>query len=166
MGASGTDQLYLKKTKPEDDIASAIELANMADICGIYGDGIKETAAARIKYVINERNPLLPSQYNLGGCEYNTKFLTSEHIISSCELPDGHPVRTVLASAFVSEYLGKWGQGKPTFLEEVKPLPSFGFDVLLEVRKVLANLSNTVDYTGFLFQDPITGKHERMSFKK
>jgi hypothetical protein len=90
-------------------------LVRIADMCSVTG--IESMTAERIKAIIIA-NPAPKTGeviYSPPGPSVliNTYCLTSEHITSAANLPDGHPVRYILAAAAVEGYLlrdDQWSQ--------------------------------------------------------
>jgi len=86
-----------------------------------------------------------------------TNCLSSEHIVSAPQLPQGHAVRNLFATAAVE---GALRQKQPKFWEEMLTVPNFAVDVLLATRMALRNTSITRAPNGLLvttFKDPFTG---------
>lgn len=118
-------------------------LANKYDIVGL-----ESVMAQYIKDIL-----LLKSSAVLGifDVNTNTRHLIPDHIASATLLPRGHPVRRVLAAASVAGYLRS---PEYRFSEETQIYPSFGADLLQEVRVALQTVkSKPVLY----FEDPISG---------
>lgn len=61
----------------------------------------------------------------------NTRCVVGQHITSAAPLPDGHPVRLLLATAAVEGYIRR---DKHTFLKEIRESSNFAVDLLLEVK--------------------------------
>jgi hypothetical protein len=83
--------------------------------------------------------------------------LNTEHIISGTSLSQGHQVRRVLAQAALKSYF--LGGEVFKFRGEVEEVPSYGADVLHEVRQAMRSLR--ANGTKISYVDSITG--ERMS---
>ena len=82
-------------TDPGQLITAFIELARLADMCGIIEP--RDYLARRVKEVI---------AMNDEGTTFSlTRDITSEHISSAGELPEGHPLFRVLCMASVREVL-------------------------------------------------------------
>ncbi|KAL2824206.1 hypothetical protein BDW59DRAFT_172953 [Aspergillus cavernicola] len=82
----------------------------------------------------------------------NTYSLTPDHIISGTFLPQGHPVRRILAAASVEGYLQSEDH---KFVEETQDYPTFGADLLQEIRIALNGLKPARRVN---FEDPISGR--------
>jgi hypothetical protein len=83
----------------------------------------------------------------------NTYCITSQHIASAAFLPEGHPVRTILATAAVEGYLR---HDNHKFREEAQNIPNFSVDLLKAVKTTLKGLIYK-DYA-IKFEDPISGE--------
>lgn len=134
------------KSTPKETITAAIEFVRFADMCGVTG--METLMAEHIKAIIIA-NPA-PSS---GKSDTNTYCLTSRHIVSAASLPDGHPVRSLLAAAAVKRYLR---DDNHKFLKEIQEVPNFYFDLLKAVKATLESL--TTDYNCIIAKDPITGE--------
>ncbi|KFY69217.1 hypothetical protein V496_00426 [Pseudogymnoascus sp. VKM F-4515 (FW-2607)] len=137
-----------------ESITSAIEFARLADMCGVVG--VESLMAEVIKSTIIDN----PGPYELyaGSTNSHTHYITLEHIISAAFLPDGHPVRNVLALATVEGYLN-WDDHK--FSDGSSQVPSFSTDLLVAVKTALRSMSrgdNSVTFT-----EPISG--EKLSLR-
>ncbi|KAJ5902884.1 hypothetical protein N7495_003412 [Penicillium taxi] len=132
---------------PEDQISTIIELVRFADMCNITG--MESQMAQYIKDILVAS----PKDENL--CRHidtNTYYLTRQHIIWATFLPPGHLVRRTLAAASVEGYL----RGEDyKFEQETHEYPSFGADLLQEVRSILDGLN--VIYGEVTLEDPISG---------
>ncbi|PMD31936.1 hypothetical protein L207DRAFT_519232, partial [Hyaloscypha variabilis F] len=83
----------------EETITTAIEFARLADMCRVTG--MESLMAERIKAIILA-NPGPEDPEWLGRApDTNTFYLMSQHITSAVALPEGHPVRAILAAATV-----------------------------------------------------------------
>lgn len=78
-----------------------------------------------------------------------TDHILNEHLHAVSELPRGHAVRQILATALVKEYL-KPINGIFNYIYEMDEIPSLARDVLEQVKAVL-------DHGRVSFKDPITG---------
>jgi hypothetical protein len=85
----------------------------------------------------------------------NTYSLIPQHITSAFLLPNGHPVRRVLATAAVEGYLRS---DKPKFLKEIREIPSFAVDLLMEVKETLKTATSREFGVSFSFTDPLSGQ--------
>ena len=88
------------KCAPDVSITTAIEFARLADMCHITS--MESVMAEHIKAIILA-NPG-PEDWKWDKArapDTNTRCLTSQHITSAVALPEGHPVRTILAAAAV-----------------------------------------------------------------
>jgi hypothetical protein len=137
---------------PEEAITATIGFVRLADMCGVTGMEIP--MAERIKAIIIG-NPGPPYE-GMGDPDTNTYCLTSQHITSAAFLPEGHPVRGILAAAAVEGYLRN---DYPKFLREAQEVPNFSFDLLKSVKATLKTLSFD-DYSrkSITFKDPISGE--------
>jgi hypothetical protein len=89
----------------------------------------------------------------------NTLNLTSEHIASAVALPEGHPVRTMLAMAAVEGYLR---QPDSQFENDTSRFPEFAADLLKAVRATITSLD--AKHEDITFEEPIS--RERLRLKK
>ena len=106
--------------------------------------------AERIKALVRE-NPG-PSSFPRNP-DTNTYCLTSQHITWAAFLPEGHPVRGVLAMAAVEGYLQS---DHHKFQIETQEVPNFSADLLKAVKATLKTLS-WGDRNDVTFNDPISG---------
>ncbi|CAI7642472.1 unnamed protein product [Penicillium manginii] len=106
---------------PEVNISAAMELVRFADMHEI--NGLEAVMAEHIKQI------LLPEEipFHYDGDERNTYFIKSAHIISALNLPRGHAVRRLLATASVEGFLGN---DEYKFAELTQRYPPFGADLL------------------------------------
>ncbi|CAI7621442.1 unnamed protein product [Penicillium glandicola] len=146
--------LYLRFIKfdiedPGEHISAATELARLADKYEITG--IESQIARYIKKIILA-NPDTDNNEDLDMVDNNTLWLGTKDIISGTLLPNGHPVRRLLAKASVGGYLQS---AKHQFSSLAQEHPRFGADLLHEVRLALDNLNPPSSAT---FEDPLTGK--------
>ncbi|KAJ5146106.1 uncharacterized protein N7515_000670 [Penicillium bovifimosum] len=134
---------------PTEHITAAMELVRLADMYDVTELGT--TMAQYIKnFLISNPDPgirglLVPRH------DSNTYFLRREHIASAILLPQYHPVRKVLAAASVEGFLRT---PHHKFSEETQAYPSFGADLLREIR---ITLHETNRRTSVIFKDPISG---------
>ena len=132
---------------PDIGITTAIEFARLADMCRITG--VESLMAKRIKAIILA-NPAPEDsdweQWRLP--DTNTHCLTSQHITSAVNLPEGHPVRAILAAATVE---GCLRQHNYKFEREASEILEFSVDLLKAVRTTIEGI------TAAAFEDPISG---------
>ncbi|KAJ5975377.1 hypothetical protein N7481_009084 [Penicillium waksmanii] len=135
---------------PTNHIPAALELARLADKYEITG--LENTIAQCIEdIIISTPHPKNSATSSRRAFNTHTYYLRRDHIASASILHQGHPVRTVLAAASVEGFLRT---ETPKFSEEIQAYPSFGADVLLEIRRTLhSGMTQT-----FTFEDPISGK--------
>ncbi|KAI9764095.1 MAG: hypothetical protein M1840_008900 [Geoglossum simile] len=95
------------------------------------------------------------------GPDSNTYSLAPQHITSAALLPNGHPVRRVLATASVEGYIRR---NKHKFLKEILEAPNFAADLLLEVKETLKTV--TPGGRVSLFRDPLSGERFPFSTEK
>lgn len=132
-----------------DKISAAIKLARIADMCGIAG--IDAYIAQYLKGIfITNPSPVFVQRGHSD--TVNTYFLTSQHIISITFLPQGHPIRGVLAKAMVEQFLTTKDF---QFAREAQEFPSFAADLLEEVRKTLREVKHM---RNVIFKCPLSGK--------
>ncbi|PKY07188.1 hypothetical protein P168DRAFT_90037 [Aspergillus campestris IBT 28561] len=139
---------------PGEHISAAMELARLADMYEI--NGLETTLAQYIRNIIKHN----PDPMTGGYCRHvdtNTYCLTQDHIASATLLPRGHPVRSVLAAASVEGFLR---HADYKFCEEAQAYPSFGADLLQEIRLVLHKLEPRA---AAKFEDPISGERSYIS---
>ncbi|KAL5344258.1 hypothetical protein ACLOAV_010762 [Pseudogymnoascus australis] len=134
---------------PGESITSAIEFARLADMCGVVG--MESRMAEYIKSTIID-NPG-PYDFETGTTNSHTHFITLENIISAAFLPDGHPVRNVLALATVEGYLNCENH---KFSKESSKVPSFSADLLAAVKTTLKTMRRG-EYS-VTFTEPFNGK--------
>jgi len=93
-------QVVFRECAPDVAITTAIEFAKLADMCRITG--MESLMAKHIKTIILA-NPALEDSKWAGwrAPDTNTHCLTSQHITSAAALPEGHPVRAILAAGTV-----------------------------------------------------------------
>jgi hypothetical protein len=150
--------LYLRKIsfdldKPENLISAAIELARFADMCRITG--IESEIAEYFKQILITN----PDPDPVGiGINVNTYFLTSQHIASTTFLPRGHAFRRILAAAMVERSLLREDD---ILTQQIYKYPTFGADLLEEVRKTLKGLS--IGKYVATYKDPLNGHEKKLS---
>lgn len=138
-----------------EHISAAIELAKLADKYNIAG--LEAVMAQHIKNIIianpgsKAKSPVQSFRYG----DANAHWLTFDHIVSAAVLPREHPVRRLIAAASVSGYLQSVEY--KLFAEETQNCPSFGADLLREVRLTLNGTFFTRDSTAIYYNDPISG---------
>ena len=138
-------RVLFSNSAPEEAITATLEFARIADMCGVTG--MESMLAEHIKEVIIA-NPK-PNGYH-GDSDRYTHYLTSQHIISAASLPQGHPVRSLFATAAVQGYLQ---HDNYKFLRESQEVPNFSADLLAAVKANLRTLSGfEID-----FKEPLTG---------
>ncbi|CAG8328027.1 unnamed protein product [Penicillium salamii] len=147
--------IYLRRTQfdsasPEDQISATIELVRLADMCNITG--IESQMARYIKDVLIANPDPRCDGFFLRHIDTNTYCLTRQHIIWASFLPPGHLVRRILAAASVEGYLRDENY---KFLQETHEHPTFGADLLQEVRSTLSRIESAQRKT--TFEDPISG---------
>ncbi|CAG8111081.1 unnamed protein product [Penicillium nalgiovense] len=143
-------RVHFDSKAPGDQVSAAIELARLADMCNITGVGHEMARYIKDILVANpdpRNNDSLVRHVNT-----NTYCLTGQNIISATSLPQGHPVRGILAAASVEGYLR---DGNYKFVKETHEHPTFGADLLQEVRSTLNGLK--VAQWKTTFEDPISG---------
>ncbi|TVY26289.1 hypothetical protein LHYA1_G005796 [Lachnellula hyalina] len=141
-------RVVFRECAPDIDITTAIEFARLADMCCITG--IESMMAEHIKAVILTNPAPEDRQYEgWRAPDTHAHCLTSEHIISAVALPEGHPVRAILAAATVEGYLG---QRMYKFEKEASSVPEFAFDLL----KALRTTTETIRGKPTTFEDPIS----------
>lgn len=139
---------------PGEHISAAMELARLADKYDIVG--LEAVMAQYIKNILKS-NPHPQNGAAWRNVDYNTYYLTRDHIASATLLPRGHPVRGVLAAASVDGFLRS---PEHKFSEEIYVYPSFGADLLQETRLVLYTVKPLQDAT---FEDPISGERSYLN---
>lgn len=139
---------------PREHISAAIELARLADKYDIIG--LKTTMAQYIRNIL-KCNPHPNNNDYWRHVDSNTYYLTHDHIASATLLPREHPVRSVLAAASVEGFLRS---AEYKFSKETHAYPSFGADLLQEIRLVLHSVDPLRAAT---FEDPISGKRSEIN---
>ncbi|CAG7972785.1 unnamed protein product [Penicillium salamii] len=142
-------KIHFDSKIPGDQISAVIELIRLADMCNITG---MDTEMAQYIKDILVANPDPRNSRTYHIADSNTHCLTSQHIISATFLPQGHPVRRILAAASVEGYLRT---GNYKFRKETHEHPAFGADLLHEVRLALNGSRQEKRYT--IIRDPISG---------
>ncbi|CAG8038244.1 unnamed protein product [Penicillium salamii] len=165
--------LYLRTVRfdvpkgTEECISAPLELARLADMYKIIK--LEEDVAQYIKKKVYQpcvsqlpledqphqlqRGPhllVLPPvrvvramwvDYRAVWLDYNVLRISSEHIISATALPYGHPVRKLMASASIRDYLV---DNTDKFSKLIEAHPSFGADILQQVRPALIQLEKNI----------------------
>lgn len=132
-------------TPPIYSISAVVEFVRIADMCRVTGmEGIM---AEQIKTIIIT-NPA-PISSDL---DSNTYCLNSSHIVSAASLPEGHPVRKVLAAAAAGAF---FREDNHKFSKEVKEVASFASDLLEAIKDTLKSFETRG--SGVLLTDPLTG---------
>lgn len=139
---------------PGERISAAMELARLADKYDI--NGLEDTNAQYIKDILIS-NPHPKNKNSWRSVDSNTYFLKYEHIVSATQLPQKHPVRSVLAAASVEGYLRSRVH---KVHEETQAYPSFGADLLREMTSTLHKVQPLKQVT---FEDPISGTTSTVS---
>lgn len=120
--------------------------------------GLGSQMARHIKKILIANPEPKPSCLIERRVDINTHCLTTEHIISATFLPQEHAVRHILAAASVEGYLRDEDH---KFVHEIREYPTFGADVLQEVRKAMNSLKvNDYDAT---VEDPLSGRRMRLN---
>lgn len=146
--------LYLRKVifgleNPEDHISAVIEFVRLADMCNMKG--MESQMAQHIKEIFVANTPRFVTDYRF--VDTNTICLTNQHLHSATYLPAGHPVRRILAAASVEGFLR---DGNHKFAEETQEYPTFGADLLQEIRVTLNGIK--FEERDAHCEDPISGK--------
>ncbi|KAJ5835738.1 hypothetical protein N7447_001764 [Penicillium robsamsonii] len=139
--------IYLRRIQfdfegPEDQISAMIELARLADMDRISNGSVYQGYTCCQIY----------SRLFFFGISILIYYLTHQHIIWATFLPPGHLVRCILAAASVEGYLRDENY---KFVQETQEYPTFGADLLQEVRSTLSRLEST--HRDTTFKDPISG---------
>ncbi|KAL9105636.1 MAG: hypothetical protein Q9227_009215, partial [Pyrenula ochraceoflavens] len=144
-------RVVLGDMTPTDSISAIIEFVRIADMFGVTG--MESIMAEQIKTTL-----LASSKSFLGGGNSNTQCLESSHIVSAASLPEGHPVRRVLASAVAGEMLRT---DKHKFAKEAKEVGAFAADLLEAVMDTLESHS-LMGGGGVSVRDPLSGEERRL----
>jgi hypothetical protein len=113
-----------------DMISAVIEFVRIADMCGVTG--MANSMAEHIRTTILSESPPYAYQF-----DSNTYLIEPRHIVSAAQLPDGHPVRRILATATVRGY---FREDKHKFFKEAKEIPNFASDLLEAVKETLKTI--------------------------
>jgi hypothetical protein len=119
-----------------ETIAAVIEFVRIADMCSVIG--MESLMAEHIKATIIANPGLKLPVDPKRDPNTNTHSLSSQHIASAAYLPDGHPVRRMLATASVEGYLR---HDNHKFLKESQEVPSFSVDLLTAVKATLKTVT-------------------------
>ncbi|RDW68902.1 uncharacterized protein DSM5745_08662 [Aspergillus mulundensis] len=111
-----------------EKISGLIEFAKFLDMVGVTQ--AEASVAEDIKSVIADASSNLYSSDN----DRNVRHVLSEHLYSASDLPPGHPVRHILATAAVENFL-LFETFK--FRAEIRDLPGFTGDLLEVLRSPL-----------------------------
>jgi hypothetical protein len=143
-------RVVFRECTPDVAITTAIEFARLADMCRIIG--MESLMAEHIKAIILANPAPEDSKWEKWRSpDTNTHCLTSQHIISGVDLPEGHPVRAILAAATVE---GCLRQHNYKFEREASKVPGFSIDLLKAVRATIESI--TTEYKATTFEDPIS----------
>lgn len=142
--------LYSRKigfdpVEPKHRISAAIEVARLAEMCKI--DGLGDLMGQYIK------NTLSTTPARMSIANPNTRDITREHVFAAGYLPQNHAVRSVIAAASVEGY---FISASHKFAKEAREHPTFGADLLEQVRWTLHTLSCKGNYAAV--DDPIDGR--------
>jgi hypothetical protein len=147
-------RVIFSASTPEEEVSATLEFVRFSDMCGVTG--MESQMAEHIKAIIIANPAPVDWKFQRGrNPDTNVFCLTSQHIISAALLPEGHPVRYILAAAAVEGYLRREGDYK--FLKETQEVPNFAADLLKEVRATLKTLTQDKNFT-----DPISGETLRI----
>jgi hypothetical protein len=106
---------------PDVAITTAIEFARFADMCRITG--MESLMAGHTEAIILANPAPKDSKWDKWRApDTNTHCLRSQHITSAVALPNGHPVRAILAAATVE---GCLRQHNYKFEREDSNIPEF-----------------------------------------
>jgi len=143
-------RVVFRKCPPDVAITTAIEFTRLADMCGITS--VESLMSKHIEATILANPAPEDSQWDKWRPpDTNTHFLTSQHITSAVALPEGHPVRAILAAATVE---GCLRQHNYKFEREASEIPEFSVDLLRAVRETIESI--TIEYNATTFEDPIS----------
>ncbi|KAG9228959.1 hypothetical protein BJ875DRAFT_434446 [Amylocarpus encephaloides] len=143
-------QVIFDEPTPAECITAIIEFVRLADMCKVKG--METLMADRTKAIILAN--AAPEKESIEGPDpdSNTYHLVDQHITSAALLPNGHPIRKVLATAAVDGYIRR---NSYRFLNQMCQSPDFAFDLLLEVKETLKTVESGPLLT---FTDPFSGK--------
>jgi hypothetical protein len=145
-------RVLFNESTPAECISATIEFVRLADMCEVTG--METLMAEHIKAIIlanpaPEKNGIVQGR----DPDTNTYCLVGQHITSAALLPDGHPIRKVLAIAAVEGYIRR---NKHKFVKEICSSPNFAADLLLEVKETLKTVNS--GESNITFKDPLSGK--------
>ncbi|TVY37975.1 hypothetical protein LOCC1_G006240 [Lachnellula occidentalis] len=141
-------KLVFSSMKPDEEITVALDLVRLADMVEVTG--LETLIAEHIKNIILKNpSPLDHKWDNQRHGDNNMFHISSQHLRSAWKLPDGHPVRKILAAASVEGY---FRCSRPKFYQETREIPGFMGDLLDEIKEVLTKIR-----MGTLFEEPISG---------
>jgi hypothetical protein len=144
-------RVHFSESTPMECITATIEFVRLADMCGVTG--METLMAEHIKAIILAHPAPEQNHFEQGrDPDTNTYWLASHHITSAALLPDGHPIRKVLATAAVERYIRRH---KHKFLSEIRKAPNFAVDLLLEVKETLKIVG--IGNPKLTFRDPFSG---------
>jgi len=138
-------------SSPTEAIDLSIEFARLADMCNITG--VDSFTAEHVKGVIlsdaprHKRDPLEQDP------DTNNYAITIHHIESAVQLPNGHPIRSVLASTMVESFLETEDY---RFKEEMQHIPGFAVDMLAVIKA--ASKTITQGYIVLTLEEPQSGQ--------
>ncbi|CRL26907.1 BTB/POZ fold [Penicillium camemberti] len=134
------------ETFEESCIEAAVELARLAEMYGI----------TRIEAPITQYiKDIYAKSGHLNGKPCRHILPDDEVIVLGTDLREGHPVRRVMAQAFVLTYLQIPKDDRDSDDLGTEEFPKYGADLLFEVRELL----DTLTYRGSaMVRDPITGR--------
>jgi hypothetical protein len=145
-------RLVFAEEAPDVAITAAVESARLADMCGLTG--MESFITEHIKAIILTNRVPPDSRWDKWRePDTNTRCcLTSQHISSAVALPEGHPVRAMLAAAAVEGCLRLHYY---PFESEASKIPGFAADLLNAVRATMESVA--IEYNMVTFEDPISG---------
>lgn len=120
------DKINEDSAHSKQRISDLIELARFADMC-MVSEKIFDLIQESLRWTI--RRSGLDNIYS-----DHLKHVTKDHIDSAMCLPIGNPVRKLMVSACVKDFLG---QATFRFAEETKSIDNFAADLLDTVRDIL-----------------------------
>ncbi|KAH6672560.1 hypothetical protein B0J14DRAFT_75838 [Halenospora varia] len=135
----------------EEAISHALEFARYADFAGL--DAVGEVVA---KYI---RTAIITNYDNDGPSYGRSRYdIESQHIIFAFSLPKGHPIRRMLATACVQDYM----RGRELELWKViEQVPEFAVELSIVIREVLGTLTSD-RHCNITFKDPFTEKEMKV----
>lgn len=125
-------QVLIDDSDASESISTAIEFARLADMYQVTG--MERPMAEHIKKQML-RGPPPFSHYDF---DSNTYYTDPGHITSAVQLPSGHPVREILATASVRDY---FRHPVHKFVKECEETPGFAWDLLQAVKAALDTLN-------------------------